>query len=454
MKRITRSSAARRVATAMAAGALLAVTLVGCSSGGNTPSGSGSSTGAAAVDAALKTGGTITYWTWTPAAQAQVAAFQKAYPKVTVKLVNAGTNTTEYTKLQNTIKAGSGAPDVAQIEYGVLPQFALGKSLVDLNTFGFDALKPDYATGPWGDVNIANGLWGLPQDSGPMALFYNKKVFDTYGIAVPTTWDEYVAAAQKLHAANPNSYITSDTGDPGLATSMIWQAGGKPFVVDGNNITINLQDQGTKKYTAVWNKLVEGKLLATIPGWSDDWYKALGNGSIATLITGAWMPGVLESSVKDGSGDWRVAPMPTYDGTPTNAENGGSSQAVIKQSKNQALAAGFVRWLNHDPESISIFTKAGGGFPSTTADLTSTEFLATAPDYFGGQKINEVLTDGAKNVVSGFNLLPYQVYANSIFGDTVGKSYVSNSDLNPGLVAWQQQLVDYGNQQGFKVTGK
>jgi multiple sugar transport system substrate-binding protein len=452
MKRITRSSAARRVTTAMAAGALLTASLVGCSSGGGTTS--GSSSGTSAVDSALKQGGTITYWTWTPAAKAQVAAFEKAYPKVTVKLVNAGTNTTEYTKLQNTIKAGSGAPDVAQVEYGVLPQFALSKSLVDLKTFGFDSLKADYATGPWGDVNIANGLWGLPQDSGPMAMFYNKKVFDKYGIAVPATWDEYVAAAQKLHAANPKAYITSDAGDPGLTTSMIWQAGGQPFKVNGTKITINLQDEGTKKYTAKWNKLVQGKLLSTVPGWSDDWYKALGNGSIATLLSGAWMPGVLESSVKDASGDWRVAPMPTYDGTPVNAENGGSSQAVIKQSKNQALAAGFVRWLNHDPNSVSIFTKAGGGFPSTTADLTAKEFLDTAPAYFGGQKINEVLAGGAKNVVSGFNLLPYQVYANSIFGDTVGKSYESNSDLNPGLQAWQKQMVDYGNQQGFTVTGQ
>ena len=453
MKRITRSSATRRVVTAIAAGALLAGTVAGCSSGGAATT-AGSSSGTAAVDAALAKGGTITYWTWTPAAKAQVAAFEKAYPKVTVKLVNAGTGATQYSKLQNTIKAGSGAPDVAQVEYGVLPQFAMSKSLVDLKTFGFDSLKADYATGPWGNVNIANGLWGLPQDSGPMAMFYNKKVFDKYAIAVPTTWDAYVAAAQKLHAANPKAYITNDAGDPGMTTSMIWQAGGQPFKMDGTKVTINLQDQGTKKYTAQWNKLVQGKLLSTVPGWSDDWYKALGNGSIATLLSGAWMPGVLESSVKDASGDWRVAPIPTYDGTPVNAENGGSSQAVIKQSKNPALAAGFVRWLNHDASSISIFSKAGGGFPSTTADLTSKEFLDTAPAYFGGQQINKVLADGAKNVLSGFSLLPYQAYANSIFGDTVGKSYESSSDLNPGLQAWQKQLVDYGNQQGFTVTGK
>jgi multiple sugar transport system substrate-binding protein len=454
MKPSIHSGTARRVTTALVTAAIMTATLVGCSSTASGDSGSGSAAGSAAVDAALAKGGTITYWSWTPAAEAQVAAFEKAYPKVTVKLVNAGTGNDQYTKLQNAIKAGSGAPDVAQIEYSALPQFALGKSLVDLTDYGFDSLKADYATGPWGDVDFGGGVWGLPQDSGPMALFYNKKVFDTYGIQVPTTWDEYVADAKTLHTANPDAYIAADTGDAGQTTSMIWQAGGHPFTIDGDKVTVNLQDEGAKKYTAMWNQLVENKLVAPTPGWTDDWYKSLNDGSIATLISGAWMPGILESSVKDGAGNWRVAPIPTYDGKPANAESGGGGQSVLKQSKDPALAAGFVRWLNHDEDSVSIFVKAGGGFPTTTADLSSQEFLDAAPDYFGGQKINEVLADGAKSVLPGFTLLPFQLYANSIFSDTVGKSYESNSDINAGLQTWQQQIVDYGNKQGFTVTSK
>lgn len=451
MKSTTRStSALRRVATALVATAMIGASLVACSSG---TTGSSASGGTSDVAAALKKGGTITYWSWTPSAEAQVAAFEKAYPKVHVKLVNAGTNTTEYTKLQNAVKAGSGAPDVAQVEYYALSQFALGDALVDLKPYGFDSLKKDYTPGPWSAVNIGDKLIGLPQDSGPMALFYNKTVFDKYGLTVPKTWDEYVADAKKLHAADPTKYITSDTGDSGFATSMIWQAGGRPFTVDGSKVSINLQDEGTTKWTSAWNQLVENKLLSSTPGWSDEWYKALGNGTIATLVTGAWMPGVLESSVKDGAGQWRVAPTPTYDGTATNSENGGGAQVVMKQSKNPALAAGFLKWLNNSQDSIDVFLKSGG-FPSTTKDLNSSEFLASAPEYFGGQKINEVLVQGAKDVQTGWAYLPFQVYANSIFADTVGQSYANHTDLNAGLKAWQKSLVDYGNQQGFTVTSK
>ena len=162
------------------------------------------------------------------------------------------------------------------------------------------------------------------------------------------------------------------------------------------------------------------------------------------------MPGVLESSVADAAGDWAVAPMPTYDGTAVTAENGGGGQSVTKQSKNPALAAAFLRWLNSDPASIDVFLESGG-FPSTTADLEDPEFVGLESDYFGGQKINEVLTQASKDVSSGWSYLPYQVYANSIFGDTVGQTYANKVDLNEGLADWQSQLVEYGNEQGFTV---
>ncbi|MGW9182437.1 ABC transporter substrate-binding protein [Agromyces sp. NPDC055661] len=438
--------AVRRTLT-IAAAALAIGALAACSSGGGSTSAGGS---ADDLDAALEAGGKLTYWSWTPSAEAQVAAFEKAYPKVDVELVNAGTNTEEYTKLQNAIKAGSGAPDVVQIEYYALPQFALSDALVDLGDYGLGDLEDQYSASTWGAVNVDGKLVGLPQDSGPMALFYNKAVFDQYGIAVPTTWDEYVEAARQLHAADPTKYITSDTGDAGFTTSMIWQAGGRPFAIDGTDVTIDLADEGTRKWTGVWNQLVEEDLLSTTPGWSDEWYKGLGDGSIATLVTGAWMPGVLESSVADAAGDWRVAPIPTYDGTPVTAENGGGGQSVTKQSKNPALAAAFLRWLNSDPASIDVFLQSGG-FPSTTAELDDPEFLSLESDYFGGQKINEVLTQASKDVSKGWSYLPYQVYANSIFGDTVGQSYANKADLNDGLAEWQRQLVDYGNEQGFTV---
>ncbi len=440
---------ARRGLSALAIGVTAAIALAACSSGGSSSGGSASD-----IDSALAKGGTLTYWSWTPSAKAQVAAFEKQYPKVDVKLVNAGTGADQYTKLQNTIKAGSGAPDVAQVEYYAIPQFSLSESLLDLSSYGFDGLKSKFAASTWSSVTNGDKVYGLPQDSGPMALFYNKKVFDANGITVPKTWDEYVNAAEKLHQSDPDAYIAADSGDAGFTTSMIAQAGGTPFTTKGDKVTVNLQDEGTKKWTSTWNELVEKKLLAKTVGWTDDWYKQLGNGQIATLITGAWMPGNLEASVADAKGDWRVAPMPTYDGSKAvTANNGGSAEVVMKQTKNPALAAGFLKWLNSSKASTKIFMESGG-FPSTTADLESSAFLNEEPEYFGGQKINEVLVDASKSSDNDFTYLPYQVYANSVYADTVGQSYEKGTSLESGLEAWQNSLVKYGKQQGFTVSTK
>lgn len=448
MATISTGRMTRRVISAVATTALLGAALVACSPGGGNTDAPGSPDDLAA---ALESGGEITYWSWTPSAEDQAAAFMKKYPNVTVNVVNAGTNTDEYTKLQNTIKAGSGAPDVVQIEYYAMPQFALTDGLLDLSGYGFGELKSDYTASTWNSVDFDGKIYGLPQDSGPMAMFYNKTVFDEFDLTLPTTWDEYYEAAKKLSAADPSKKITNDVGDAGFATSMIWQAGGHPFTAEGTDVTIDLADEGSARWTKNWNRLVDEDLLSDASSWSDEWFKGLGDGSIATLVIGAWMPGNLEASVPDAAGDWRVAPMPSYDGTPVSAENGGGGQAVTKQSKNPALAAAFLKWLNNDSESISIFAESGG-FPSTTAELESDEFLGAESEYFGGQKINEVLVQASKDVLPDWQYLPYQVYANSIFGDTVGQSYTSKGDLADGLASWQDQLVPYGNEQGFTVN--
>jgi multiple sugar transport system substrate-binding protein len=433
----------------------VALSLTACGSSG---SGSGSTakassgTSASAVDTALAKGGTITVWAWEPTLKQVVTDFEAKYPKVHVKLVNAGTGNDQYTALQNAVQAGKGVPDVAQVEYYALGQFALGKSLADLTPYGAASLAKDYSPGPWSSVNINGGVYGLPMDSGPMALFYNKKVFDTYHLTVPTTWAEYLTDAAELHKANPKDYITSDTGDAGLTTSLIWQAGGHPYSVNGTKVNADFSDSGSQQFATTWQQLISQKLLSPVPGWSDQWYKGLGDGTIATLVTGAWMPANFVSGVPSASGDWRVAPLPQWQaGGTASAENGGSSLAVMKAGSQQALAYAFLKFANNGA-GVQDRIK-GGAFPATTADLDSPTFLNTAFPYFGGQQANKIFSQSAKDVVKGWQYLPYQVYANSVFGDTVGKAYVSSTPLASGLKAWQDASNTYAAQQGF-TTGK
>ena len=443
-----------RTVAAVASAAALALSMAACGSSDDDGSSSAGGTTAvsdADVQAALDKGGNLTVWAWEPTLKQVVTEFTKKYPNVKVDLVNAGTGDKQYTALQNAIAAGKGVPDIGQIEYYALPQFALGKSLTSLGTFGADGLKADFTPGPWNSVQSGGQVYGLPMDSGPMALYYNKDVLDKHGIKVPATWTEYLDAARKLHRADPKAYITNDTGDAGFVTSMICQAGGKPYQVNGTDVTINFADPGTQEFVKVWQTLISEKLLAPVSSWSDQWFQGIANGSIATLATGAWMPANFSSSAPAGSGKWRVAELPQWTaGGTASAENGGSSLALMdKGPADKALAYGFLKYAT-DGDGVQIRVD-NGAFPATSKTLSDQKWLGTEFKYFGGQKANEIFAKSANNVVTGWSYLPFQVYANSVFNDTAGKAYVSGTTLADGLKAWQDQSAKYGSEQGFTV---
>jgi len=423
---------------------------------GSTSAGDSGSTGSS--DKKIE----LTVWSWDSTLPRTVKGFEAKNPNIKVKVTNAGTNKDEYNALSNAIEAGSGAPDIAQIEYYALPEYVIRGHLENLSDLGASDFKDFYTPGTWSSVSINDGVYALPMDSGPMAWFYNKGVFDKAGVD-PTqvrTWDDFYEAAKKIRAVD--SYITSDSGDAGFFDSMTWLAGATPFETskDGETVTINLTgDKNVKTFTDFWQKLLDEGLLDTkTAGWSEDWFKGMVDGTIASLFTGAWMPANLANSAADGAGKWRVTQMPTADGSTTNSENGGSSLAVLASTKKADAAYQFIEYANHGD---GVATRvAGGAFPADKASMESDSFKNTTTvknadgedvDYFGGQKYNEVLAQAAENVSSDYQFLPYEVKARTIFGDYLGKSYTGDQKLTDGIAAWQKALQDYGKDQGFTV---
>src|ERR1035437_6390088 len=150
----------------------------------------------------------ITFWSWVPKLQDEVTMFEKAHPNIKVNLVNAGQGLAEYTKLRTALKAGSGAPDVVQIEFQYMPTFELTGKLVDLTQYGANDVKKAFVPWTWDQVSAGSKVYSIPQDSGPMALLYRADIFAKYKLAIPTTWAQYAQEAATLHKANPKLYMT------------------------------------------------------------------------------------------------------------------------------------------------------------------------------------------------------------------------------------------------------
>jgi len=437
----------RRLLLALPATAL-ALSLTACGSSGG---GGGSTDTAGALDKPV----TLTYWTWAPNIQKTVDLFQQKYPNVKVNVVNAGQSAAEYTKLQTAVKSGTGGPDVAQVEYFALPELALSKRLVNLDDFGAQKAKPAFTESAWSQVSVNGGVYGFPQDTGPMVMFYRQDILQKLGLEPPKTWQEFTADAEKIHAADPNSFITSvDPGDAGGVDSLLWQAGSRPFQVKSpTEVGVNLADAGAAKWSALWSSLLSRKLVEPTPGWTNEWWQGMSSGRYAMWITGAWAPGSIAATIPQTAGQWRVAPMPQWDaGSSTTAENGGSANVVPVTSKNKAAAVAFAQWINSDPVAVKSLSD-NGLFPATSALLKDQAFLDSPVKVLGGQQANKVFADSSAHVATGWQYLPFQVYANSVFKDTVGQPIGAGSDPAPGLAAWQSRITDYGKQQGFTVSG-
>jgi multiple sugar transport system substrate-binding protein len=115
-----------------------------------------------------------------------IARFEAANPDILVQL-EAVAGRDYYTRLLTQF-AAKDAPDIMQIGDDAVPMFVDKGALIPLN---------DYVDGPYPiDLDIylpgvldpgryEGKLYELPKDFSPMGVYYNKKIFDRYGVAYP-----------------------------------------------------------------------------------------------------------------------------------------------------------------------------------------------------------------------------------------------------------------------------
>ncbi|MCZ0984627.1 ABC transporter substrate-binding protein [Streptomyces diastatochromogenes] len=436
----------------------LGAALSACGGGSGDGGGSSSSTkpvGQADIDKAMKTPTELTFWTWVPDIEQEVALFEKKYPAIKVKVVNAGQGVQHYTKLRTAIKAGKGAPDVAQMEYQAIPTFTITDSLLDLRPYGASGLKDTFVDWTWGQVSGPEGeIWAIPQDTGPMGMLYRADIFDKHGIEPPKTWDDFAAAARRLHKADLDVYITNLAANEAAAWhGLLWQAGAKPYATSGKgNVSIDVDDAISKKLAAYWGGLAQEGVIGVEPDFTDAWFSALNRGKYATWITAAWGPVFLSGAAKSTAGKWRAAPLPQWDAAkPSSGNWGGSTSAVIKATRNPIAAAVFAQFLNSDPESAQLLNTKQSFFPATKRLLADPDFAADAPAFYGGQKVNQVFARIGETVSRDFQWPPFLDQAVTDWTETVGTSLAKKKDSVAALDAWQTRLTTYAKAQGFSV---
>ena len=104
---------------------------------------------AAACGANTDTRTQITVWSWEPSMKQVIAGFEKDNPDIHV----VWKNTSGYDKLNNAIQDGYGIPDVVQLEYYALRQYAVSSQLVPI-TGRTEGYADFYTPGTWASVQL------------------------------------------------------------------------------------------------------------------------------------------------------------------------------------------------------------------------------------------------------------------------------------------------------------
>jgi multiple sugar transport system substrate-binding protein len=423
--------------------------LAACSSGDDTES-----TAAGASSCTPSSGPvTLTYTTWIPGIEDVVKVWNAKNPNVQVKVQtgpngNGGT----YQNFFNQLKAGN-APDLGHVEYDAMPSFRVQDGLVDLGGCDIVAKSKDqFVDWTWNQVSFGEQghAYGVPQDAGPMALFYRADLFEKNGIAIPATWDEYAAAAEKVKAAG--GYITNfSQSDINQFAGLSWQAGGRWFANDGNQWTVNLTDPNTKKVADYWQGLIDKKLVSAVPPWTTEWDNAYNTGAAWTWVSAVWGANSIATGAPKTAGKWKVAPMPQWTAGEKVAGNwGGSSTVVFKGSKHVYEASQFALWLNTSEEALTLLNKNANLYPATKAGA-ALPALKEGVAFYGDQPIYDVFAEASTQVAPDFTWGPTMTstYANASDGFKAAVS--GKGTLTEALTAAQASTIQTLKSQAIPV---
>lgn len=405
---------------------------------------------------------TITFWSWVPNDATRVKIFEKYYPNIKVKLEDVGAGGPEYTKLSTAIQAKSGAPDVVMLEYDMMPQYIESGGLLDITQY-VNPVKNTFPKWVMNQVSMDGKIYAVPEDTGPLGLFYQKSIFDKEHIAVPTTWSQFASEATAFHKKNPGkAYSYFSTNDGQWQLGLLWAAGIEPFQeTSSGGWKIDLDSPQAIKVFQFWGNLIKSGAIEAVEPGTPSWEKEMNEGKFATVVGSAWYPSedIVPWDKNATKHDWHAALIPQWKaGQTVDGDWGGSADAVTTQSKYPEAAAIFADFINtskyeqsHNVQPAG--TGGGGLFPADKNGYNVPSFSSPDPS-LGGQRANkDIFEKESSRVDPNWQWTPWTSYVFQELQSEVAKAAAGKESWTQALTNAQNQIVSYAKSQGYDVQG-
>ncbi|MBC7724223.1 MAG: extracellular solute-binding protein [Burkholderiaceae bacterium] len=398
---------------------------------------------------------TLTYWAWLKDLQKVADVWNAQNPLVQVEAVwIPGGNAGGYQKMYSAIAAGGG-PDIGQVELRQLPEFLLANGVVDLSRYGADQYQDRYDAGLWQQVSFNGSVYAIPQDSGPMAFYYQRELFEQIGATPPTTWDEWALLAAEVRQTGRQNYLdVFPVGDASVFTAYATQAGAAWFRPDGDRWIVDMLDPATLEVAAFFDRAIDADIVNTgYAAYSPPWYAAAAAEQVYG-VTGASWGDALVQSISGGEGKWGVAPMQTWGDTGFGSTYlGGSTSAVLANSKHPKEALDFITWMTTSPEGIDAMIANSGIGWSPASDYIGAA-RAEPSAWFSGQNYNEeVFAPAAADQSLDWTWAPLTQFALNTLQDEFRLKVTSGQSLVDSLVKAQEDIIQAFVNKGLRVEG-
>ncbi len=228
-------------------------------------------------------------------------------------------------------------------------------------------------------LTIDGKQYGVPSSYYQWGIYYRSDIFEQYGIAVPTTWDEFLAACATLK----KNGITPIT----IGTKYLWTAAGwfdyLNLRINGYDFHIGLMDGKISYEDArldavfdTWGELVKkGYFLENHATYS--WQEAqapLINGKAAMYLIGNFIVPDLETAgIKDVSGYFQFpiidASVGVFEDAPVDTIH------IPSRAKNKEDAKKFLAFVGRADNAKFIAETSGSLSPNATSAEPTDRFL-------------------------------------------------------------------------------
>ncbi len=311
-----------------------------------------------------------------------IEEYQADHPAVSIK--QEVLDNERYKAKLRVISAVNELPDVGLTwAAGYLQPFVEGRLFAPLDDLLQGGLQDSFVAGTTEAYAFDGQTYALPLEFNMAPVYYNKKIFEHYGLQVPKTYEELLQIVSKLEA---NGVTPIALGNKDRWTGSLWymymadRIAGTKTLADAIKGDSPFTDPGLSEAAGRVQDLVDRNAFSKgFNGLSNDEAKAqFANGEAAMYLMGTWeLPNYTTSpsipeALRDGVGFFK---FPTVDGADGSIDSwvGGPGVGlfVAEDSPVKAEAKAFAKYFvqRWGEESVT----GAGVIPATKVDTSKIE---------------------------------------------------------------------------------